>query len=156
MQYVNGYIFDASYPRMYSPRMSENKTKGIGDRLDEAMKDKFTQSSLARASGVPQATISRILKGGGKKGPETETVKKLAVACEVTFEWLVGMDGTALVRSVRVEPANDTVVPAHEALELLTAYLASDPKDRASVLNLAKVSAKRATRRKGRVTGNQS
>ena len=47
-----------------------------------------SQSELARISGVPQATISRILKGVGAKGPETETIKKLARACKVSFSWL--------------------------------------------------------------------
>lgn len=62
----------------------------IGNRLDQAMKAARikSQSELARISGVPQATISRILKGVGSKGPETETVKKLAKACRVTFSWL--------------------------------------------------------------------
>lgn len=67
----------------------------IGNRLDQAMKAARikSQSELARVSGVPQATISRILKGVGSKGPETETVKKLAKACRVTFSWL--NEGTA-------------------------------------------------------------
>ena len=69
---------------MYSRRMN------IGDRLDQAMKTAriTSQSELSRISGVPQATISRILKGTGAKGPETETVKKLARACKVSFSWL--------------------------------------------------------------------
>lgn len=69
---------------MYSRHMT------IGNRLDQAMKAARikSQSELARVSGVPQATISRILKGVGSKGPETETVKKLARACRVSFSWL--------------------------------------------------------------------
>lgn len=62
----------------------------IGNRLDQAMKAARikSQSELSRLSGVPQATISRILKDLGAKGPETETVKKLAKACRVSFMWL--------------------------------------------------------------------
>lgn len=62
----------------------------IGNRLDEAMRRAGirSQTALARSSGVPQATISRTLKGGGKSGPETETIRKLAAACNVSFEWL--------------------------------------------------------------------
>ncbi len=62
----------------------------IGNRLDQAMKAARikSQSELSRLSGVPQATISRILKDIGAKGPETETVKKLAKACRVSFTWL--------------------------------------------------------------------
>lgn len=84
MQYENGSIFASNYAQIYSPRMT------IGDRLDKAMKAAKidSQSELQRLSGVPQATISRILKGGGKRGPESETIKKLAKACRVSFEWL--------------------------------------------------------------------
>lgn len=53
------------------------------------LRDEISQSALARISGVPQPTINRILKGGGKKGPETATVKKLAEALRVRFEWLM-------------------------------------------------------------------
>lgn len=62
----------------------------IGSRLDQAMKAARikSQSELSRLSGVPQATISRILKDAGAKGPETETIKKLARACKVSFMWL--------------------------------------------------------------------
>lgn len=59
-------------------------------RLDEAMhKAGFkSQSALARASGVSQTTINRILKSTGNSGPETETIRKLADACGVSFAWL--------------------------------------------------------------------
>lgn len=62
----------------------------IGGRLDKAMQEAGyrSQKDLERASGVPQATISRILKNFGRYGPETETVRKLAHACGVSFEWL--------------------------------------------------------------------
>jgi len=51
-----------------------------------------SQSALARSSGIPQPTINRILKGSGKKGPETNTLIQLAQACNVSAQWL--MDGT--------------------------------------------------------------
>jgi phage repressor protein C with HTH and peptisase S24 domain len=62
----------------------------IATRLDEAMKaaGKLSQSELSRRSGVPQPTINRILKGTGKKGPESHTIKPLAEACNVAFQWL--------------------------------------------------------------------
>ena len=47
-----------------------------------------SQAALARASGIPQPTINRILKGTGKKGPETNTLQRLAAACNVNFRWL--------------------------------------------------------------------
>ncbi|MES2073967.1 MAG: S24 family peptidase [Pseudomonadota bacterium] len=62
----------------------------LTSRLDTAMQAAgfASQSALARASGVPQPTINRILKSVGTKGPETETLRKLASACNVSFEWL--------------------------------------------------------------------
>jgi transcriptional regulator with XRE-family HTH domain len=65
----------------------------LATRLDEAMKEAreygpkgISQSELKRRSGVPQATISRTLKG--LTDPETDTIRKLATALNVTFEWL--------------------------------------------------------------------
>jgi transcriptional regulator with XRE-family HTH domain len=60
----------------------------IKSRLDKAMRDAGfkTQMSLSVAAEVPQATISRILKG--VNDPELPTLRKLAAACEVNFEWL--------------------------------------------------------------------
>lgn len=73
-----------TYTRLYIIDMT------IANRLDEAMKDAGieSQSALYRASDVPQPTINRILKGVGKKGPETQTIEKLATACGVNFKWL--------------------------------------------------------------------
>jgi phage repressor protein C with HTH and peptisase S24 domain len=84
MQYPNECKFGSAYARAYILEMT------IGKRLDEAMKAAgiFSQKSLEEASGVPQPTISRILKNSGKKGPEAHTVKSLAAACGVSFEWL--------------------------------------------------------------------
>lgn len=161
MQYANGYLFARRYPRMYSPRMS------IGDRLDKAMKEaKFlSQSALGRASGVPQATISRILKGGGKKGPETATITALAAACNVTFDWLnegIGSPGRSSKTAgakreppPRPEAANDKDVTGDEILELITAYKMASAAERSIILASAKTAAKRAAGKKGRLRGHK-
>ena len=62
----------------------------IATRLDQAMSAAGfpSQSALSRASGVPQPTINRILKNSGKGHPEAATVRKLAEACNVSFNWL--------------------------------------------------------------------
>jgi phage repressor protein C with HTH and peptisase S24 domain len=60
-----------------------------------------SQSALARASGVPQPTINRILKGVGKKGPEAHTLVLLAQACKVSFQWL--HEGTGPVERTDAE-----------------------------------------------------
>ena len=87
------------YTRAYSFKMT------ISTRLDQAMQAAgiVSQSALARASGVPQPTINRILKGSGKKGPETNTVVQLAQACNVTAQWL--MDGTGPMSRVAADDA---------------------------------------------------
>jgi phage repressor protein C with HTH and peptisase S24 domain len=84
MQYTLEYKFDTPYTRAYICRMD------ISSRLDQAMKEAGfpSQSALAKASGVPQPTVNRILQRTGKKGPEADTVRKLAAACNVSFDWL--------------------------------------------------------------------
>lgn len=63
-------------------------------RLDEAMRKAGfkSQSALARAAGISQTTVNRLLKSPGTHGPDGDTVKKLATACGTSFEWL--MNGT--------------------------------------------------------------
>ena len=70
--------------------MRRMDTNTIGWRLDKAMQDARikSQAALARASGVPQPTINRILNGESKKGPETATLVALADATGVEFLWL--------------------------------------------------------------------
>lgn len=137
---------------MYSLRMS------IGNRLDKAMADAKipSQSALQRLSGVPQATISRILKGDSKKGPESETIKKLAAACNVSFEWLNEGTGhpnrTTLHQSnTATRPsiaANSDTVTAEEILELINAYSVASAKERKLILSAAKTAAKKVAPRK--------
>jgi len=85
MQYMN----ETNFAQFYAPSYICNMD--ISSRLDKAMHDAgiTSQTKLYDLSGVPQATISRILKMVGKKGPETDTIKKLASALNVTFEWLL-------------------------------------------------------------------
>ena len=68
----------------------EENMELVGDRLDKAMLRAgiTSQSALSKKSGVPQPTIARILKNHGKGAPESATVKKLAAACGVSFNWL--------------------------------------------------------------------
>jgi transcriptional regulator with XRE-family HTH domain len=78
-------------PRPIVQRPNTDEVLGnLGSRLDYAFRKAGfeSQSSLARASGVPQATISRVLNGDGASGPELETLRKLASACRVSVAWL--------------------------------------------------------------------
>lgn len=96
------------YTRTYIPMMT------IATRLDLAMKaaGNLSQSELSRRSGVPQPTINRILKGTGKKGPEAHTIKPLAEACNVTFQWLY--EGTGPMER---NAGQDAAVPVRVAVE---------------------------------------
>lgn len=84
MQYINACSVVPIYTPAYIRAMS------IGQRLEQAMKwaGFINQQSLADASGLPQPTISRILKDLAKKSPSGNTIKLLADACNVSFQWL--------------------------------------------------------------------
>lgn len=97
----------------------------IGNRLYEAM-DKAgfkRQADLAIESGVPQPTISRILKDKGRRGPESDTIVRLARACGVAASWLLSGEGepTSETASVIQNPLTLMYVTTDE-IELLTAY----------------------------------
>jgi transcriptional regulator with XRE-family HTH domain len=83
---------------------SMDKKKTIGDRLDELMQSHTTygrrggQSALARATGVPQPTINRILSN--KSIPESETARKLALAFGVSITWLLSGEGPQYIKDL--------------------------------------------------------
>lgn len=127
----------------------------ISTRLDEAMrKAGFSQSGLSRASGVPQPTINRILKGPNKRGPETATLRRLAQACNVTFEWLnegVGDPSrSAAGRNQEVTPLPVEPVAPESWLqrvntaeaELLEIFRSMDKVRQAGVIGYLKIMAK--------------
>jgi transcriptional regulator with XRE-family HTH domain len=91
----------------------------VGDRLDKVMREAGikSQSALSAKSGVPQPTIARILKGQGKSEPETATIKKLAAACGVSFNWLN--------EGVESGPGSILTAKQREWLDLLN-YLGTD------------------------------
>lgn len=61
----------------------------IADRIDTAMKmaNIKTQADLARKSGVPESTVTRILKGPAQ--PSVDNLARIATACNVTMDWIV-------------------------------------------------------------------
>ena len=88
----------------------------IAEQIDQAMKafrpKPMSQSELARRSGVPQATISRTLKG--LSVPETETLTKLGEAPDLlglvpliswvqAGNWENVIDNLAVIEGERIE-----------------------------------------------------
>lgn len=108
-------------------------------RLDQAMtRAGFkSQSALARASGVSQTTINRLLKTIGKGGPETVTVRKLADACGVDFEWL--FNGTQNNKPAKICDINKfALVYVTEAeLRILTKYREASPAGQSLLQQMA-------------------
>jgi transcriptional regulator with XRE-family HTH domain len=117
----------------------------IGTRLDQAMKEAGfeSQSALARASKVPQPTINRILQGGGARGPEAATVRKLAEACNVSFEWLnegIGEKnrvGLTLAHSAAPAEEDPDKIDASQLLALIDLFRQSTPAGRQFILDSA-------------------
>lgn len=111
LQYAIECDFDRDYSRLHIQRMDTRETdQQFGDRLDELMQghERYGvrgQSALAKDSGVPQPTISRILKN--KSAPEMETVARLAVVFNVTCEWLLTGRGPKYVRLMRIEDSEN-------------------------------------------------
>jgi len=78
----------------------------LGSRVREARDQKlWTQRELSEASGVMEATISRIENMRHRRRPTNETLKSLAEALGVSVRWLAFGDeqGKAPARSDRAE-----------------------------------------------------
>lgn len=150
MQYENECFFAARILYGYSARMT------IGSRLDAAMKAAGfkSQSALSRRSGVPQPTISRILSDDGEKGPETETIRKLADACRIPFDWLLQgprsnepVDPPTTAEIIQIDP--DAI--ADQIVELIQLYRDSTPDGRVNLLDSARDTPKVNVRHRRRV-----
>lgn len=123
-----------------------NTTDDIGGRLDKAMREAGfeSQSALARASGVPQPTINRILKGSSK-GPEAATVRKLAQTLNVPFDWLNEGSGDKVrqPRAASDDPLELTYTSARER-RLLTNFRLSDERGQEEIEQAAEATEKRS------------
>lgn len=87
----------------------------IASRIDLAMKAAGirTQAALARMSGVPESTITRILKNVGQ--PNLENLGAIAIALHRSLDWIV--NGTDSPNSKLPELVN--VYLTHEELRLI-------------------------------------
>lgn len=153
-RYVNtsaDRLLQEDYSCAYSSPMN------TGTRLDQAMREAGfkSQSALSRASGVPQPTINRILKGTAIE-PESATLRKLASACRVSFSWLSGADnekGSTQNHSVaedrHVYGARQNIhltYATDDELEILTRYRESTEMGKKLIQTAAEASEKDARR----------
>lgn len=82
-------LLPATYTLAYDYVMEDNYSA----RLKKAMQAAgVTQYKLSRMSGVPQPTISRILKGVSRI-PTADKLEALADALDISFGWLMSGDG---------------------------------------------------------------
>lgn len=58
------------------------------DRLDQ-LRNGDTVSAFARRIGVPQKTLDHLVKGERK--PSVEVIRALALSCNVSADWLLGL-----------------------------------------------------------------
>jgi transcriptional regulator with XRE-family HTH domain len=123
-----------------------DNTDNIGSRLDLAMIEAGveSQAALARASGVPQPTINRILKGSSK-GPEAATVRKLAQALNVPFDWLnEGIGGKGRQPHTPSGESLELAYTSARERRLLTNYRLSDERGREAIEEAAEATEKRS------------
>jgi transcriptional regulator with XRE-family HTH domain len=113
--------------------MRRMDTNTIGWRLDKAMQDARikSQAALARASGVPQPTINRILNSEGKSGPELNTLIALAGATGVELLWLQTgqgpqFPGSSVNASSKAHPVESTQLRAVEPVATTTLQWVTD------------------------------
>jgi transcriptional regulator with XRE-family HTH domain len=118
---------------MYSAGMT------IGKRLEEAMtRAKYaSQAALALVSGVPQGTISRILNDKGVGLPDTDTLQKLATACQVPFEWLLDGPKTGDKPLPPLPDRVDLDKSLSQAIELMQILRSLPPKGRNALIEAA-------------------
>lgn len=105
--------------------------KKVGDRLKELLHahpnyGERGQSKLSRDTGVPQPTISRILRGGSV--PEMETLAALAIPFGVTCEWLLTERGPKFVAELYSQQPYDRATELPRPLPLHVQKLISEIK----------------------------
>lgn len=98
-----------------------------------------SQSALARAAGISQTTVNRLLKSPGIHGPDSETVKALAEACSMSFEWL--MNGTPSKKKKNDEEV-ELVYLTRREIRLFTYYRESTLEGKQLIEDIALTSPK--------------
>lgn len=110
----------------------------IASRIDLAMSitGMKTQSELSRVSGVPESTLTRILKNAGQ--PNIENLIAISAALNRSLDWIVS--GTDSPQCTLPELIN--VYVTHEELRLIQQLRESTPIGKSSILTAGNTSKK--------------
>lgn len=99
----------------------QNMVRLFRTRLVAAMESGgFNQSSLARQAGVDRSTLSQLLAIDNDRLPRADTVAAIAMALQVSVDWLMGLSAEArlgaaiLKESMQITPSSNT--PTDEGL----------------------------------------
>ena len=139
---MNGLNFAIRHTPTHSYDMN------LANKIDQAMrcfKPKLTQTSLAKLSGVPQATISRTLKG--KTVPEFETLSKLVKVLKIEI------DGFDLATGEQINPSKrpPSEFTAQE-LRFIDAYRKQPSEEiRLKALDILSIGVNATAKGKGRI-----
>jgi transcriptional regulator with XRE-family HTH domain len=77
-----------------APRVPDRGSNpAVAARLHEAVRAAGGNQAVARRSGVPLATVNNYVRG--RNGMKIEPLSALAVACNVSLEWLVAGAGVS-------------------------------------------------------------
>ena len=100
---------------------------GLGQKIKDVRKQRgMNQKELARASGISQATISR-LEAGLVMQLKSDALSRLASALGITVDYLIGKTDSML--------PSDTINSDSETEELLNSYRELSPDGRQELLN---------------------
>lgn len=121
----------------------------IAFRIDLAMKVAGikTQAQLARLSGVPESTLTRILKNVGQ--PSIENLAAIAAALDRSIDWIV--NGTDTKTTLLPELINIHVT--HEELLIVQEHRAATQMGR-NIIRAAALSAEKKTTEESPLSDN--
>lgn len=116
------------------------------ERLEEAMaRVGLNRSQLARRVGVDRSTLSQLLSPENDRLPRADTVASIAVALQVSLDWLLGLShddqlGAAILeQSLEIAPRTRTPVDEHlmrwhaEAVGYKVRYVPSNLPDQVKI-----------------------